>query len=345
MSAIRLAAASALLLVLAIPGLPSEPALGQGGCSYVASLSGSDHARGTPARPFRTVRRLLDRLAPGQVGCVRGGTYRESITISHGGTSNSRRVTLQSYPGERATLVGRLYIRRRAPYVTIANMNLNGRNRASLPSPDIVGESDRFIGNDVTNEHTEICFILGSPGYGRAKDTLIEGNRIHDCGLRPSRNEDHGIYVADADYTRIVNNVIFNNTDRGVQLYPDAQGTVIEHNIIDENGENIAFGGERTSTNNSLVAFNLITNSTIGFDVQSYFPGGTPVGVNNVVRDNCIFGGVAGTVAREKGFTAANLGNKGVNPEYAAPASGNFSVPPRNRCAAYVLAGTPVKPF
>ena len=50
-------------------------------------------------------------------------------------------MTLKSYPGERATLVGRLYIRRQAPYVTVANLNLNGRNAQTLPSPDIAAGS------------------------------------------------------------------------------------------------------------------------------------------------------------------------------------------------------------
>jgi hypothetical protein len=342
---IRIAAASTALVVAgAIVSLSCTSALASP-CSYVASTSGSDHARGTAARPFRTVQRLADKLHPGQVGCVRGGTYRESVKIGRGGRGNSKRVTIESYSGERATLVGRLYIDRDANYVTIADMNLNGRNNASLPSPDIAGEGDQFIGNDVTDEHTEICFILGSPTYGRARNTLIQGNRIHDCGLEPSRNGDHGIYVAFADGTRIVKNVIYKNTDRGIQLFPDAHNTVIEHNIIDSNGEGIDLGGEETTSSNTTVAFNLITNSRLRFEVESYFPPGTPAGVDNVVRENCLFGGALGTIGRETGFSAAGLRNRIINPQYANAAAGNYSVSSHNTCASYVLSGTPVEPF
>jgi len=57
--------------------------------------------------------------------------------------------------------------------------------------------------------NTEVCFVLGSQFYGRAVNTLIQGNRIHDCGREPATNLEHGIYVAVADNTRIVNNVIY----------------------------------------------------------------------------------------------------------------------------------------
>jgi parallel beta-helix repeat protein len=313
-------------------------------CTLVAATSGSDHNRGTTARPFRTVQRLADKLRAGQLGCVRGGVYREDVKIKHGGRDATRRLTIESYEGERATLVGRLYLPRASRYVTIAQMNLNGRNRSSLPSPTVNSEDAEFTGDDVTNEHTGICFILGSSGYGRAKRTVISANRIHDCGREPSHNQDHGIYVAESDGARITNNVIFKNADRGIQLFPDAQNTVIQHNVIDGNGEGITFSGDGTSSNNTLVEFNLITNAKIRYDVESYYPDGTPRGVNNVVRSNCIFAGAQGTIGEESGYTA-KVGNKAVNPQYASVAAGNYAVPSANRCAIYIAGGTPLAPF
>jgi parallel beta-helix repeat protein len=334
-----------LIAALAVIGCVGATASARG-CSYVAASSGSDGARGTVARPFRSVQRLLNRLRPGQTGCVRGGTYRESVTVGRGGTSGTRRVTLESYPGERATLIGRLYVRESAPYVTIARINLNGTNSSRLPSPSVSGRDDAFVGDDVTDEHTGICFVLGSGTYGAALGTLIEGNRIHDCGRLPPTNLDHGLYVAVADGVRILDNVIFNNADRGIQLYPDAQGTIVEHNIIDANGEALGFGGEDGSaSSNSLVAFNLITNSRTGPDVYGNFPRPSPPGANNVVRENCVFGGAYGTFGHEYGFQAAHLGNKAVDPHYANPSGGDYSVPSSNPCAALLAAGTPVRPF
>ena len=41
----------------------------------------------------------------------------------------------------------------------------------------------------------------------------------------------------------IRDNWIYDNADRGVQLYPDADGTVVTGNVIDGNGEGVIFGG------------------------------------------------------------------------------------------------------
>jgi hypothetical protein len=291
------------------------------------------------------VQRLADRLRPGQIGCVRGGVYREDVELKHGGRSASQRLTLESYEGERATLVGRLYVPRHSNHVTITRMNLNGRNRASLPSPTINSEDAEFSHDDVTNEHSGICFILGSAGYGRAKRTVISFNRIHDCGVEPSRNMDHGIYVAESDGAQIVGNVIFRNADRAIQLFPDAQGTVIGHNIVDRNGEGVSFSGDRRSSSNTLVEFNVITNAMLRYDVESYYPPGTAPGVNNVVKNNCIFGGAHGTIGEEVGYAAANLNNKPLDPRYANATAGNYAPAPGGRCAAYVLGETPVTHF
>ncbi|HEU0019697.1 MAG TPA: hypothetical protein VFQ14_05335, partial [Thermoleophilaceae bacterium] len=63
-----LLAATALTVVLAAPSAASA-------CSRVASPLGSDSGAGSEAQPFKTAQRLADSLAPGQVGCLRAGSY------------------------------------------------------------------------------------------------------------------------------------------------------------------------------------------------------------------------------------------------------------------------------
>jgi parallel beta-helix repeat protein len=318
--------------------------LGTSSCDLYASTAGSDRASGSLEHPFATVAHLVATLSPGQTGCVRGGTYTENVRIERSGTSAAP-ITITSFPGERATLVGRLWLHQGADYVTVENMNLNGRNSSSLPSPNVNGNNDQFLGNDVTDEHTEICFVVGST-WGRANHTLIQGNRIHDCGMIPSRNQDHGIYVDEADNTQILDNVIYDNTDRGVQLYPDAQGTVIERNIIDSNGEGILFGGSSGSaSSNTTVKDNLITNAQIRYDLESWYPSGNPSGQNNVAQDNCVWGGAYGTIqSASAGFQAS--ANITANPTYANAAQGDYRVASGSPCAQLLSPNTiPTEPF
>jgi len=201
----------------------------------------------------------------------------------------------------------------------VSDLYLDGVNRRALPSPTVDATDDVFVRDDVTNDHTAICFVLGSETFGRASGTVIADSRVHDCGRLPARNDEHGIYVADADDTVIERNWIYANADRGVQLYPDAQHTTIRHNVIDANGEGVIFSGAggRTSSDN-LVEDNLITGSRVRSDVESFYPPGTPPGTGNLVRGNCL-----GTVD-QSGMGFAFVDNRFGDPRYRNAAAHDY---------------------
>ena len=290
------------------------------------------------AEPGTAISALVDDLASAQTVCLREGVHRSSDDI----VISARDVTLSSYPGERATLRGRLWIREGADGATVTDLLLDGRNPGDTPSPTVNANNARFHGNEVTNQHTAICFVLGDDEYGEASGTVIEDNEIHDCGQLPATNQDHGIYVAHAVETVIRNNWIYSNADRGVQLYPDADRTLVTGNVIDGNGQGVIFGGngERTSDDN-LVERNLITNSTIRWNVESSWPDDV-VGTGNVVRRNCIFGGVRddgdGSIQTPaRGFDVSD--NLIVDPLYVDRGAGDFELEPESPCAD-LLAGS-----
>lgn len=337
-------AGAAIALAVTAAALSAGPASADTTpCSKVAAPGGSDSAAGTVDAPFATATKVLASLGPGETGCLRGGTYDESVRVPHGGAQGAP-ITLQSYPGERARVVGRFYIPRGSDYVTIASLDLDGKNPDNLPSPTVNSVGATFQDDDVTNEHTQICFDLGNPTWGRARDAVLQRNRIHDCGRLPSTNLDHGIYVSDADNTQILGNVIYDNTDRGIQLYPDAQHTIIRGNIIDGNGEGIIFSGDDgVASNDNLVENNVITNSNIRNNVESWYPSGNPVGQGNVVQHNCIHGGVRddgdGGLATGPGFSASD--NLNVDPGYANRAAKDFSLAPGSPCASLLAGAVP----
>ena len=298
-------------------------------CARVAAPWGSDRASGTGRRPFRTAQRLADSLRPGTTGCLRSGVYWGGIRISRPMT------TLRPFLHERVTVAGRIYVRRQAHATRIVGLRLNGLNRARLPSPTVNANDVVFDRVNVSNRNSAICFVIGSQ-WGRAQRTVIRDSRIHNCGRLPAANHDHGIYVEAADDTQIIGNVIFANADRGIQLYPDAQRTLIRDNVIDANGEGVLLSGDHgKSAGSTLIEHNVITNSRERANVESFYPPGTPPGRNNVVRHNCLFGGTGGNVDLASGGFEA-FDNVVAAPDYADPAASDYTVDPQGPCGRWL---------
>jgi parallel beta-helix repeat protein len=322
----KIALALGIFAALLAWGVAPAASLAASGCDKVASTRGSDGASGSESSPYRSARKLVDSLSPGQSGCLRGGTYYEDVTITRGGQPGSP-VTLGSYPGERATLVGRLWVAG-ADFVVISSLNLDGRNSRDLPSPTVTANVVSFLENDITNQHTGICLMIGSDSDGHAAGTVIKRNRIHDCGRLPTTNHDHGIYAFAASDTTITDNLIYDNADRGVQLYPNAQRTIIRNNVIDGNGEGVLLAGRSgVASSGNLVESNVITNSRLRYNVESYWASNGPIGQGNVVRGNCVFGGALGNVQNPPlGFTAVD--NVVADPRYVNRGTKDFRLGP-----------------
>jgi hypothetical protein len=310
-------------------------------CDKVAAPSGSDSAAGSAAAPYRTAGKLAASLQPGQTGCLRAGLYEQDLAIERGGSAGAP-ITLSSYPGERATVRGRFRVKDSANFVTIEDLDLDGRNSDTLPSPSVYGNDVVFRGNDVTDYHTGICFLIGSNDYGRAVRVTIERNRIHDCGVLPAQNHHHGIYIEHADNTRVVDNWIYDNADRGVQMFPDSQGAYIANNVIDGNGQGVSYARESA---NNVVEHNVISNSVLRWNIEDWELSGG----GNIARQNCVWTTRTGSYAREGGvmvtrdFTASQ--NLIADPGFVNRTAKDFRLAAGSPCAALLGAsGTPPPP-
>jgi parallel beta-helix repeat protein len=302
-------------------------------CDYFASSSGDDGNPGSFDRPYRTAERLVNTLKPGETGCLQAGDVFEEaddeiLVRSHGERGNP--ITVQTTPGGsgRAKIRGRIWIckdsekvkctpgAQAAEYghdVVFQKLVLDGLNDLNtrqgfgserpvgLPSPTVNGDRITFRDNVVTNQQSATCFALGSVnGYGAAEDVVLFNNVINKCGRRrvPTPNSfDHGINLESSRRAVIANNVIFDNSDRGILLYPDAQDTRIVDNLIERNGRAITFGGETAAhSSGTLVTNNVIANSRLDYEDESnwqvmgvnddgYFPDEPPWA--NRVESNC----------------------------------------------------------
>lgn len=329
----------AITLAALAVGSTSQPALAASTCDYAASPSGSDSASGTVQAPYRTVQRLVSSLSPGQVGCLRAGTYTGNVKVSRGGGAGAP-IRLTSYGAEKPRVVGRFWIANGADHVVVDHLVLDGRS-TTLPSPSIYASDVAFRDNEVTNAHTAICFNIGQIDYGWfVRGAVIERNHIHDCGKLPSANHDHGIYVENSSDTRIAGNLIHDNADRGINLYPNARRTTITGNVIANNGEGILFSGDfGQATTDTLVQGNVIAYSKLRYNVEAWFPAGNPTGTGNAVRRNCFYKGARGNVdAAVGGASIALDGNLVSNPGFVDRGRGDFRMSATSPCAA-LLAG------
>jgi parallel beta-helix repeat protein len=319
------------------------------GCDKYASPDGLDANPGSEQLPFSTAQRLADSLLPGQAGCLKRGRYQGGVTVTSGGRAGSP-LTLQSAPGERAVLVGRVSILPGADYVTVAGLDLVGLNSPDhLPSPMTEASYTTIADDDITNlQSAGDCVFVGSTDHS-VRGVTIARNRIHNCGLIPLTNRHQGISIWNATDTEITDNVIFENADRGIQLYPEAIRTHVARNTIDGNGEGVllAGGAGAVTSNDNIVERNVITNSDQRDNIEVYWPANGIAGTGNVFRDNCVSGGRrdnfdGGVMPRIAGVALA--GNVIADPGYADRMGRDYTLAPGSPCLP-VINGTAWRPF
>jgi len=79
---------------------------GATGHAFYVAADGDDASDGSFDSPWATIQHAADTIAPGDVACVRGGTYPEVVTVTRSGSPNEGPITLQAMPGENALIDG-----------------------------------------------------------------------------------------------------------------------------------------------------------------------------------------------------------------------------------------------
>jgi hypothetical protein len=297
------------------------------------------HHHGTLRHPFKSAQALARALRPGQTGCLEPGTYdlRGQLRLGRSGRPHAP-ITLAGYPSRHATLRGGyVEISHGADYVVLRGLRINTAHAGQV-GVQILAAHDSLLYSNVTNHTTHYsCIIVGSDtGYGRASHTLIQGNVIHQCGYNPGDPyEDHGIYVDNSGHAIIQKNILWGMPyGWGVQLYPHSVGTQVLHNIIVDNRQGVVFGGNGAYTSSdNLVAYNIITSGSAGYDIQSYWGGS--VGTDNRAEYNCLYSGHRAEIQRPtKGFQA--LHNVIAHPRYVNATEHNYTLRSTSPCRSMI---------
>ena len=256
------------------------------------------------------------------------GSYR------HRGVLAMRRAgtTLRPLGKARVTIDGAIWVLPRATGARITGLSLTSHDPVYSIPLKIQADSFSLVGNDITAARNISCVLIGNPDR-KVSQTLVERNRIHRCGRTGKLS--HLVYVTHSQGTIIRDNLLVDN--RGgwaVHLYPDADGTLIEGNVIDSNKGGVIFAGVGGSTSDgNVVRENVITNSSPRWNVEGSWSGG-PEGKGNVAQRNCLDSagpGMPSGIGFLNGFEQSdNVVAKG--PIYVDRAGGNYRIRPGSNC-------------
>lgn len=313
------------------------------GCDLVASPQGVDSADGSPDKPFASVQKLANTLQAGQTGCLRAGAYQDGgdvyvLNPPRAGGAESP-ITIRSYPGEHARLVGIVKID--VDNITLSGLDIEGTGEQNTVK--IYAKNTVIENNDITNRSRGgSCMMVGTNSEaGAATGTLIRRNILHDCGsAKNTEARDHAIYTAHMVNGEIVDNLIYNPAAYAITLYPNASGNRVAHNVIDGASPlkrgGIVFGSDSSySSSKNIVEHNIIAYpETYGITTAW----GGPAGSGNIARKNCIWQAKSGSVSEQDGFTATD--NRSLDPGFINRKARDYRLSPGSPCLDLVKYDT-----
>jgi parallel beta-helix repeat protein len=336
-------------------------------CTKYAAPGGDDANPGTQAQPKQSPITLLNSLAPGETGCLEdGATFvlggGDAITSTAGTTANPK-VLRPATPGARAEIRATtgFWLQPASHDLVLKDLDLRrptGTGGGSLFLLD--GDRITLDGVDLSYPANICLDVGGDPRNGDTdptEDVVLRDSRVHDCGSEygaPHFMNDSGVHGVYVQFTRgmvIEDNYIYANHNRGIQLYPDADGTTVTHNVLYGNGANLNIGSQwnpdHIASANNVIEDNVLSDSTLDGLAPGGFVGDTsevlgnfpPPGAgipdfNNQVTHNCIENTAhPGELFEGYGFVESN-NTLNQEPQFANPAAGDFTMPAASPCAA-----------
>ena len=268
---------------------PPPPTTGN---NYYVSPNGNDSNNGSLSSPWKTIANALLNTGPGDTVNLRAGTYTESIEMRGDpgnrfghvmGGSSSGWWTLQSYPGEVATLSGGAFAAYSVQYSRFQNLNFVNGNGIYVGTADWVTPpgprssnvqvlNNTFSGSQIRYGFIEVMF----------DNSLVQGNHIVCTG--GGTTTDHGIYLHHGDSNTVRGNVISGASGYQIHVYDERKSysdpqTFITNAIIEDNvlsgsqsrsGLIVSQGGD-TVVNGVLVRNNIMFgNANYGIELTDY---------------------------------------------------------------------------
>ena len=320
---------------VAAPGPPTPLALpaSKGAVRYI-SPSGSDRARGTRARPWRTIQHAVRRLKPGQTGVILPGRYDEDVQMTRSGRPRAP-ITLRARPGAVLAATGGNAVPLEfagAGYVRVTGLTIEGATGSST--------TDVYASGGAHDIEISRCRIRGSARQGFFSEATTRRIRILRCRIQDNGGQgpqhlDHNIYIEGSGHVVAGNLITGARNGYGIQIYPSSRDILVAFNTIAHNAMGgIVLGSDGSSTTTGARIVNNVIAHNGGAGISTYW-GGAP-GSDNVVLRNLAWGN--GDGAYPHGDGVALRDNLTGNPRFANESGGDYrlqrSSPAVDRAAA-----------
>lgn len=199
--------------------------------------NGNDNNKGSFDSPYKSVQKALNVVKSGQTIYLRQGTYIGNNTFKNSGTENNY-ITLRNYPGEKPYLTassnGAIISTDGNDFIKIEGLEIG--NLSSQQAYGILLDSDEnhiIIRNNeihhiVTTKPGEnqdgeanaiLCYAEGKTEALSINNICIDNNYVHDniTGWCEAVS-----VTGNAKYVNIINNIVENNTNIGIDFYGNA---------------------------------------------------------------------------------------------------------------------------
>lgn len=167
--AVALTLGGVLAATAALTSLGGPPAASAVTCSRTITTSTS-------------IASAMSAAKPGQTICLRGGTYNQSPNIRPPSGTSTARITLRSYPGERAVIAG-IPIFNGLNYWTFTDLTFKQGSSKRLHMVKIHGGTGWILDRvEMYGSSQTLLLVAKSGTYGAPKNWAIRNSFFHDAG-------------------------------------------------------------------------------------------------------------------------------------------------------------------
>jgi hypothetical protein len=295
-----------LIAFLVLPMLNSpQPAFAAGKTYYVAT-NGNNSNPGTLSSPWKTIQKAANAAGAGDTVYVRGGTYREKVTVNRSGSAGNF-ITFSSYPGETAVIDVNGVAMDTYPD---GGFVINGKNYVQVIGFRIINSNSTNAGGfGIVCAESDHCVIKNNSTYNTYRsgiivrsstNVIIDGN---DVELANNGGNQEMITISGGSFITVSNNHVHHGGSgsggEGIDVKNGAHDVLVKSNHVhdnyrvgiyidayDGNNYNITVDGNRVYNNaRSGIA---IAAENSGYNVNNV------VVINNLVYSNGTSGIVLG---------------------------------------------------